>query len=338
MVTNLAKMAAHGDSSERASHLKTYAKRYCLLIFATFFACCALWLFVALNQFGRQTNMSYGLCELAAAKREIAERYDSPKTLFVAGSSAIRGMDAARVHQATGLNMVNFGLHAGLPAGVILHEAKKVLRPGDSAILAFEYTAYTRTGPTSKGIDFVFGCGQDYFQAAPFATKIMMLFGLSPLRLVQPSIQSPEAFFERWGRDADDFGPRGDLPPSDSGDEQPDPARLASYGPEAVTLADGSIGARSIADFAAWARDNQIKVFATWPNTIEFAAYDSYAGFEEVRTFYEGLDIDVLGEPRDAMFPVGLHYNTNYHLNVEGIRKRTDKFIEILRETDGLLP
>lgn len=321
-----------GRLTRERSALRLNAGRYCLIVLATFAIGCAVWVGVAFSHFGRHTNASYGLCRLVEAKRTIARRADEPKVLFVAGSSAIRGLDAARVHRATGINLVNFGLHAGLPPGVMLHEAKKVLEPGDAAILGFEYTAYTRTGPTSRGIDFVYGCGESYFDQAPWDARLMILFGLSPLQVVKPFVQSPRAYFAKWGRDETAFGPRGDLPPAAF--DRPDPRRVQAYGPEPIGIAEGGTGAREVAAFIDWAAEQGVDVFATWPNTIEFPTYEDHPGFEEVRDFYDELDVPVIGQPQDAMFPKSLHYNTNYHLKVEGVRLRTERFIDLLGEVD----
>ena len=310
-------------------------KRYTVALFA--FSAVAvgakLLLFFAIS--GIHTNDSFGKCGLVDRKREIANGIASPKFVVIAGSSAIRGINAEKIAQGIGLSAVNFGLHAGLGPDVILHEAKKVLRPGDTAVLALEYNAYRGDTPSDVAISYILGCGMEYFWHASLQSKIKYVFGLGTWRIYESVAHDPETFWQGRGGARTRFTAYGDLPlspkhfPELTGDDR---ERVGLYQPIPITFDPSGVGAASIRDFVAWSRDQDVGVIATWANTMYFPEYERNQGLAEIRKFYESLGVPVVGQPTDAMVPISLIYNTNYHLNIEGIAQRTDLLIEKLSE------
>jgi hypothetical protein len=131
----------------------------------------------------------------------------------------------------------------------------------------------------------------------------------------------------------------GDRPPSepDSIDEATR-RRLQFYQPIPVSIRTDAEGPRAIASFIRWARAHDIKVVATWPNTIYFPAYERASGFLEIVDFYKSLDVPVIGRPQDAMYPTDLFNDTLYHLNSIGISRRTNDVISMIAANNWLLP
>jgi hypothetical protein len=108
--------------------------------------------------------------------------------------------------------------------------------------------------------------------------------------------------------------------------------RLALYQPEPIEFDPQADGVQAIRDFVEWSKQNGIGVIATWPNTIYFPSYENAPGFDTIRRFYESMGVPVAGDPAISLFPANMFYDTQYHLNVEGIITRTRMLIPPLRQ------
>jgi hypothetical protein len=99
----------------------------------------------------------------------------------------------------------------------------------------------------------------------------------------------------------------------------------------AGTVAAAGAGVGAIRDFVGWAKANKVTVLATWPNTIYFPSYESDPGFARIAAFYASLGVPVIGDPSISWLPREFFYDTQYHLNIEGILLRTDRLIQALQ-------
>src|SRR5262245_59392803 len=116
--------------------------RYLTIVF-TFFAVLGVAAAAyAYSQAGRPTARGYANCAYIQKKIELASAVASPKLLVIGGSNAAAGIDASAMGDALQARAFNFSLFATFSPGFTLFEARKVLRPGDAALLAFEYLAY----------------------------------------------------------------------------------------------------------------------------------------------------------------------------------------------------
>ena len=93
-------------------------------------------------QLGVPTSHSVWLNVIIEKKGAAAAAIAKPKLLVVAGSSAFYGISAAEIERQTGFPAYNFGTNAALGCEYLLHRARKVSRPGDVVLLAFEYETY----------------------------------------------------------------------------------------------------------------------------------------------------------------------------------------------------
>lgn len=292
--------------------------------------------------FGRLTESARGLCSLIDGKVSAASQIGGPKLLFIGGSNLHEGLSAQRISETIAIPSFNFGLQAGLGPRLILHEAKKVLRPGDTAILVLEYSNYTDDRWNEVSSDVLFGCGEDYFRQMGVLEKVEALLSLTPFRafdLLSPRDAGAEGGptntrDERTAKAR--YGDRSSSEP-DTIDEATR-RRLKLYQPMPISIRTDAEGPRAIAAFIDWARANDIKVVATWPNTIYFPAYAHAAGFSQIANFYKGLGVSVIGKPLDAMYPTDLFHDTQYHLNATGISQRTSDMTAMIDANRWLLP
>jgi hypothetical protein len=296
--------------------------------------------------FGRFTETTRGLCSYIDSKVTAASRIDGPKVLFIGGSNLNQGLSAQRISEAVDVPSFNFGLQAGLGPRLILFEAKRVLRPGDTAFLVLEYNHYTDDRWNEVSSDILFGCAADYFRQMSVLEKFEALLSLTPFRVFDVlAFRENAARQDRRtspGNDGSNIAAKlryGDrIAPDSEVIDETTQRRLQLYQPMTISMRSDAEGPRALASFVEWARAHGVKVVATWPNTIYFSAYGSASGFVDITNFYKELGVPVIGRPQDAMYPTDLFHDTQYHLNVKGIAQRTTDMIAMINANRWLLP
>lgn len=308
--------------------------RYLFLVSAIF--CCLLAL-AALDswaQIGAPTRNGYYTCSYIRAKIAKGDAMGTPKIVIASGSNALAGIDARALAAALGTNFFNFGLSASFGPGFQTFEARKILQRGDAVLMPLEYLAYDYNTPRDSLVDAVYSCGADYLRSLSLREKLFLVLAARPQRMVD-SFQfrlRPRKMMQisaLAAHDVNDVGqrPGSEFPEHDAGVE----AGLAKSSPLAIRMDPSSAGAAAIADFVAWANAHGVTVFATWPNTLWFAQYRNAPVFDQIRDFYHGLGVEVIGAPEDGMFPVSQMGDTIYHLNASGIAARTAKLAQRLK-------
>jgi hypothetical protein len=324
----------------RHTHLVWFAS----IVAGVLLAATSLTLVLSYAQLGTYTPASFSLCQGVDARLASARQILDPKLVLIGGSGVRRGVNAAMVAEALQVPVLNFGMQAGLGPAIILYEAKKILRPGDTALLLFEFNSFTYDQPTTIAIDYLYGCRPDYFSGLGLAEEMTILFNIDPLRVLKsvtfkpPKNRCPNCTGDEDAAPA--HGPIGvgDLPLEDEPLSRDRAARMALYQPISVSVNRQGAGPRAIAEFMMWARANHVTVIASWPNTIDFPAYEGSAGFKEIADFYASLEAPMIGEPEIALMPLRYFYDTQYHLNAEGIAIRSRRLAEALREHMASLP
>jgi hypothetical protein len=270
------------------------------------------WLGLVVATAGAPTVSSAPLCALLAGKRRIAETLpaDRPRLFLVAGSSAHFGLSAAQIETALGLATVNYGTHGGLTMRVMLEDVRRLVRPGDTVVLAPEYGHYSR-GPLNEVlVDYLYACAVEDLRALPLAHQIESAFAI-------------------------EIGPRGDALINRRAAITPKlQGRVADFAALPLAFTPDSDGVQAVAEFASWAAAQRVRVLATWPNTLDFPAYrepGAQVFFARLAGFYGELGVPVLGAPEDALLPAGDFYDTNYHLHDEAVARRTAGLVPLLR-------
>lgn len=339
-------MRERNETHEDAGRSPGHYRRFLSIVAVVFVA--GLLSNVALSawNFGKLTETARGLCSFIDSKVAAASQMAGPKLLFIGGSNLHEGLAAQRISETIEVPAFNFGLQAGLGLRLILFEAKKVLRPGDTALLVLEYSHYIDDRWNEVSSDVLFGCGADYFRQMGVLEKFEVLLSLTPLRvfnLLRPGDMSARQDPRRTsGGEAPERSARlryGDRAALDSDViDEATLRRLQLYQPIPILVRPDAEGPKALASFVDWARTHGVKVVATWPNTIYFPAYELASGFAEITSFYERLGIPVVGRPQDAMYPTNLFHDTSYHLNATGISRRTSDMISMIDANRWLLP
>ena len=319
----------------------TYIK-YLRSVLSGFLFCLAIYLSAVFYQLGVPiSEQNSSIHRVYAFKSSLISSFNQPKLLIIAGSNANAGISCQMIQSATAMPCLNGGIHAGVGLDYMLDRARSWLNPGDVALLPLEYQHYQDDNvPSDRLVDHVMAHDPEYLRSVDLATKIRFLSGVSFERLAQgvvAKIKQPEPSQAKAisAQEVHKNG-YGDNTHQREADLTPElrekianlkPLPLSGYLPS-------SHGMDSIREFVDWCKKHDIKVLATWPNTVWFENYkqpQSQAFFQSIEDFYTSLGVPVLGQPEQAMYDKSMFYDSIYHPHDRGKRQRTEVLINLLR-------
>lgn len=269
---------------------------------------------------------------------------DGPRLILVGGSSVHFGFDAATISAALGVEAFNYGSHAGLDLTYLLDRASHVTAEGDTVLLMVEYPLFRSPAPfTVLPVFFSSFHDKDFWRRMPLSLWPAYA-GQYDLRILWKAVADNLTY---W-KDA----PLGNIPGpyrveniDRRGTERGNTRASITDGMRATVLADNqifprldpaTIGAGAIRDFVRQQRAKGVTVLAGWPPSLRRAEYDTPAAaafFADLRAFWTGLDVPVIGQPFRFMVGEAEVYDTSFHMNEDGQAKVTRRLIETLRPT-----
>lgn len=290
-------------------------------------------IFISAQMIGHPTFSSQVLCDQVSTRVDLVNERAGERVILIGGSGVRAGLSAHQISHAFGVNAFNFGLQASFGPEVILHEAKKLLRKGDTAILLFEYPLYFQDKWNPIALDYALGCAPE------------LITRQTPERLVEALMAQEFSRFWEVARYSVTNSTSVALPTNEYGDRLPESfppvsekkkQRMKFYQPATIGINQSARGPEAIRSFVAWAKNKGIQVLASWPNTIDFPEYRNKPGFEDIRQFYGEQEVAVIGEPSIGLLPLKEFYDTQYHLHYDAIQRRTERFIHAVRHQEIL--
>ena len=270
---------------------------------------------------------------ILGVKEAYAESIEEPKLLLVAGSSLHYGLSAAQAEETLGVPVVNMGTHAGLLEYAYVR-AQRSLEPGDMVIVAPEYSMYGQ-GHLLSAVrsDYLVSFDKAYLRGRPIAEQFAIVQGyLNPIHRLKKHLDyirkrkknfKNKRYFKslnNQGDESENVAYTGESYPRISFKTDFD-----SFAPRAVELAH----------FIKWCQINDVLVFMSWPGTLEFKESTlNAARLEQFKDFWRSHDVEILGEPEDFCCAPEFLFNTQYHLNLNGVAWRTELLLELLQQSD----
>lgn len=297
-----------------------------------------IFLLAVFYQIGAPTESSRWTYELYTIKTRIAESIKTPKLVIVAGSNALFGISCKMIREQTNVPCVNTATYAGLGVDYILNRARSLVKPGDIVLLPLEYEVYTDDGELNGAlIDYVLARDSEYLRSLNWIDQIRFITGVSLTR-VQDGILAKLGTPKQWqshyksknlNQYGDDTGNRASTMTKKEFKalDELQPKEIQGY-------IKSSYGMKVINKFVEWSQENNIKVIATWPNTLWFEAYQEQEVkkfFQSINDFYQNIKVPLLGNYRDFMYDKSRFYDTSYHLNDKGVHYRTKQLIDLLQ-------
>ena len=267
-------------------------------------------------------------------KYEKLKNIEGPKIVIIGGSNAAFGINTPLLEQATGYPVANMGMHAGFGKLFMTEVAKDHIGEGDIVILAYEYRVNSDDFEELGDVDLIM-TGIDN-KLEMYRTIPLKSFPLI-LGNVLPYLQN------KLHKDYAETG----IYSSASFDEQ---GNLILKREKVIMNYDNPEGSvqgwrmsnpedkqEYLKEFREFVEARGASVYFSAPVLLDKA----YAGTsEQLQTYTAELvaatGIPAISNPKDYLFPLEDMFDTEYHCNDNGERKRTELLINDLR-THGII-
>jgi hypothetical protein len=234
--------------------------------------------------------------------------------------------------------VVNLAVNAGLGLPYILDVSRRTAHAGDVILMPIEYALLLDDGQAnSQVIDYVMARDLDYWRSLSRLDQLRFAAGLSPDRWLQGLQHQPDSPVTSGTYGAHHLDARGDQTHSSPADRTAgDVAAVAAVKPwnYGARAAKESGGWAQIAEYARWARSNDICVVAVPTVLLHFAKYDNDPADQ---AFYTGLPqrmaalgIPYVGKPLAFMYPPNWFFDTDHHLQDWARTRHTERLITLL--------
>lgn len=276
-----------------------------------------------------------------AAERSAAS--NKPRLVIVGGSGALLGIDAELIELKLGIPTVNLATHAGLGGEYILDRARRELRPGDRVLLCPEYQLWNNPPAGAfNDLEWQYVCTYDkaFLTGLGRARMLKMLYSVAPgdyAKSVRGWLDRARGkhHHTRAGYNLAALGTHGDL-------RAALPKAPVGHNP-GYPFPDVRTATRvnDFRRFADWARQNNVRVYHTWPNMVRPDA-PIPAGADEapaaMTALMNELGFILLDKPSDTVYPREWYTDTAYHADAGCRRLRTEALVRRLRPHVGLPP
>jgi hypothetical protein len=302
------------------------------------------WCALLALQIGVPTVSSHWDADALTRKAQLAARRDGPRLLVLSGSSGRYGINCGILETRTGMPCTNLAVHAGLRLRYTINYAEHIARAGDVLLIAFEYQVYGEDGEYDPiMVDYVMAHDPAYLRTLSPLALARFALSVDGARLVQgltsrvvPPLAAAETAAENAAADtANPFSLDGDELHNHAAERTPDMiATVAQTVPIHTLLADGAptgYARATLASLAAWCRAHGVTLWATYPATERFAAYNApvaRATLARVNAMYAALGVPVLERPDDLLWPANAFFNTAYHPTTEAAAIRSRALAE----------
>jgi len=263
-------------------------------------------------------------------KYEKLKSIEGPKIVIIGGSNAAFGIDAPLMEQETGYPVANMGMHAGFGKLFMTEVAKDHIGEGDIVILAYEYRVNSDDFEELGDVELIM-TGIDnkleMYRAIPLKSLPLILGNVLPhlqhklhKDYTETGIYSSASFDEQGNlilkREKvimDYDNPEGSV----QGWRMSNPDDKQEY----------------LKKFREFVEGRGASVYFSAPVLLDKA----YVGtIEQLHTYTAELvaatGIPSISDPEDYLFPLEDMFDTVYHCNENGERRRTELLINDLRE------
>jgi hypothetical protein len=272
-------------------------------------------------------------------KESIAKNIVGNKIVILGGSASHFGIRTKDIQKELKIPVVNMAVCVALDTDYILFRVKQSLKPGDIIILPFEYELYSYNEvPSTIKLEYLFTYDRNY------------LFHTSPLTVMRYLLsvnrdQIITAMRERKDKNnrkhpVERGGVYTSLGLNENGDATSNDGKEDFVSlPLAMPIGEPKPrpGLTMVKEFSEWCKRNNVTLYVSYPNTVYNAEYEKpyyKYYFETLNNYFVRNNIPVLGNPYMFFYDKDLFYNSFYHLNKQGMTKRTAQLIQLIKGLD----
>lgn len=256
-------------------------------------------------------------------KCKLLDETESPRVIFVGGSNLAFGLDSRRIKDSLGINVINYGLHAGIGLKFMLDDVATYARKDDILVIAPEYGHfYTIQYGESATIAPI--------QAIAKWKKLHLLNSTQMKNVILglPRIMEyirPKKYSER-SYTLSGFNEFGD--------------EVKHWNLESISIKKTGISNRSfdysfgeyfIEKIELLKKEKQCEILIVPPVCCKSAFEAMKNQADEICSFLNSNGHPFFVSPERHVLPDEYAYDTNYHMNYEGVQIYTSSIIEILK-------
>jgi hypothetical protein len=306
-------------------------------------------------------SAEYWVRPLIIEKEAIAAAKPAPRVVLLGGSSTLFGYDAGEIQRETGINSINFGLHAGLPLRRLLLEGDRVTARGDLVVMPLESAYYNcgSLGWSAWALRNALSWDRSEFDQLPLSERVRAAaLGATPwllfeqlMGLIVPSHPKAREMSMYRREKVADLWRSGSLTSKvfeysqfnidENGDIMHTNDSQGRF-PPATGLEDAKVCPDVVSvlrEFVARQKARGVTVvFAHHPFLIEGKPDPHWPEVEaQFKTTLEQTGASLVDNRADLFLPPGAFFNMNGHLTAEAREANTARLIRDLRSA-GVIP
>ena len=274
-------------------------------------------------------------------KEQIASNTQKRKIIVVGGSSSLFGFDGGIIERGLQQDyaFVNLGSHAGLPLNFHLNKAIEFARRGDIVIAPLEFTYYTSNQPSHQDgwyIQNMLSWGNEYRKFIPTENLIFNFFLIDTQEilktmikkilslLLSAKIESIRQIYTAKNLDAwGDFciQQKSRLSPQERFSYLAEDMRLSPFFISEITRTKDIF------------EKEGVRFFLAYPPTLRNQDFDLRQKAQNIQKLEQELKsygLEFIGRAKDFHYSSDNFFDTEYHLNCNGSRQRSQAFVEAL--------
>jgi len=275
-------------------------------------------------RYGESQMVQKWMTQKKQASLELSKK--GPKIVILSGSNTLYGVNAMKIEKETGVQTLNYGLHAGL-GPYIFYDAKRILKKGDTVFIPLEYCYYEDNyeinNLPSTLVEYTIGYDNSYYRQLPIKSKLKILAYLVRLDSLAAISKTIDNEYK--------LSPRGDA--IDAFETDKKYSKKAKPEEIKVKKLTNKYKKWELYKFIQWCKENDIKIYAIAPNVYhkKNISKEEQKSFDEIKKFYNLVGVKFIGKFEDGFFDLKYIYETNYHLNIDGQDIRSDYFIRKIK-------
>ena len=269
-------------------------------------------------------------------KIELLEKTPSPRIVIIGGSSVAFGTDSKRIKDSLAINVINFGLHAGIGVRYVLEDYLMYVRKGDLVLLQIEYANFYNGGNGSGSVWCQFMIATDWRRAGDLNFDQWYNLVLDAPSEVVGNINRLLKYPIRksWNSPSSGSSFRNSKEGYNEFGDEVDHWKYPSPG----IKPRGIVEEREIdQDFMIWFKGILEQYEQKGARVMMVPPVNVTTNFKE--TWNPNVDTALKSINRPYVVDVGYmvlddscSFDGGYHVNKEGVRQNTDHLIEILRK------
>lgn len=272
-------------------------------------------------------------------KLNIVNKMSPNRLIFGGGSNVLFGLSAKKLSGILNRETSNFGIASGVQPDYLSYYFKKVVKPGDTLVLALEYSFLLFDGEHSYiKKNYVRTYDRSFFYKMPWLTQLKltlesnMYFRFKDFirsikcKNVKPKINYDVNALNEYGDQHLHDGNSIFLKKFNSGYYRP--VDIQKNKPFKETQ-----GLKLLSEFSAWCSKNGVHLIVSYAATVDFEDYQTEpyrSYFEFIENYYKEKNIETLGNPYDFFYTPESFYDARYHLNLDASLQHTDKLGKML--------